>query len=635
MSRQARRTRLARLWRYASIAALVLLLACAVLPGLSRAETISTAQAVADDGTFLPTVPRPAQPAGLCLVDTGVNLNPDTESVVVDRTAIDGGTGNDLSPTMHGTLLAMIAGAPENGWGMVGTAPQSIQIVSVRILEPEQTTFPFGYYTDGITTCLQLEQKYHIKVIDLSLGSPDVPSNQDYQAITNALQEANNYGVAVVAAAGNDDGGPLDYPAAYPSVLSVGAADTQGGAFCSFSNRGEGLRLIAPGCDLDAADPSSGEPDYNYWQGSSESSDIAASALDALMSYKPELSPQAAEEYVTNAHAGVLDIAQTFRNAGLAQLVAEGEAAEPSTKPAPGPNPVVPPQAVAPSGTHEPHRSLLATARATQAHQRPHHSHLDGTSKRSSGSGALPRTPRPLPASKHPANDQRPTEHDHHSRGKRTRGLGTLHRPLRHRTHKPLGHTANRPPSIIQDRQGEVHSMTHRRLMFLGLLTLLGASPACASASGNYEVTACNNTPEAVNNSWSWSTTDASQPSHYAEHATCPYRSPEGSGGTVDQEGGLSTTDALGLATGAPPGTSAEWTFTAPAGTTIAAINYERYLGHENDTSNYWSPALRADGTIVGGETCTVTFPNVGCLLGGPPGQGGEPGIVTALAAHQ
>jgi Subtilase family len=350
MSRHARRTSLTRLGRYASTVGLALILAYAAVPAISQAETVPTAEAVADDGTFLPFVPRPAQPTGLCLVDTGVNVNPDTESVVVDRTAIDGGSGNDVSPTTHGTLMAMMAGAPANGWGMVGTAPHSIQIVSVRILEPGQTTFPFGYYTDGITTCLQLEQKYHIKVIDLSLGSSAVPSNQDYEAITNALQEANNYGVAVVAAAGNDDGGQVDYPAAYPSVLSVGATDTQGGAFCSFSNRGEGLRLIAPGCDLDAADPGSGEADYNYWQGSSESSDIAASALDALMSYRPELSPQAAEEYVTGAHAGTLDIAQTFRNAGLGQLVAEGEAAELGRKPSSGSSPALPPQAVAPSG---------------------------------------------------------------------------------------------------------------------------------------------------------------------------------------------------------------------------------------------------------------------------------------------
>jgi hypothetical protein len=349
MSRQARKASLTRLRRYTSAAGLALILACAAVPAISQAETVPTAEAGADDGAFLPSAPRPTQPAGLCLVDTGVNLNPDTESVVVDRTAIDGGSGNDASPTTHGTLLAMMAGAPANGWGMVGTAPRSIQIVSVRILEPGQTTFPFGYYTDGIATCLQLEQKYNIKVIDLSLGSPVVPSNQDYQAITNALQEANNYGVAVVAAAGNDDGGQVDYPAAYPSVLSVGAADAQAGTFCSFSNRGEGLRLIAPGCDLDAADPTSGEAVYNYWQGSSESSVIGGAALDALMSYRPELSPKAAVEYVTGAHAGVLDIAQTFRNAGLGQLVAEGEAAEPGGKPSSGSSPALAPQAVAPS----------------------------------------------------------------------------------------------------------------------------------------------------------------------------------------------------------------------------------------------------------------------------------------------
>jgi hypothetical protein len=350
MSQRAKKVSLTRLWRYSSIAGLALILACTVAPTISQAETVPTAEALADDGTFLPTEPRPAQPAGLCLVDTGVNLNPDTESVVVDRTAIDGGSGNDVSPTTHGTLLAMIAGAPANSWGMVGTAPQSIQIVSVRILEPGQTTFPFSYYAAGITMCLQLRQQFNVRVINLSLGSSDVPSNRDYETIANAIQSANDYGVAVVAAAGNDDGGPVEYPAAYPSVLSVAASDTQGGAFCPFSNRGEGLRLIAPGCDLDAADPSSGEADNNYQQGSSEASDIAASALDALRSYRPELSPQAAVEYVAGAHAGALDIAQTFRNAGLGQLVAEGEAAEPGGKPSSDSSPALPPQAVAPSG---------------------------------------------------------------------------------------------------------------------------------------------------------------------------------------------------------------------------------------------------------------------------------------------
>ncbi len=302
-------------------------------PSTVRAETAITAQAVADDGAFLPYAQAPAQPAGLCLVDTGVNLNPDTEGGVVERTALDGGSGGDVSPTLHGTVLAMMAAAPVNGWGMVGTAPHAVQIVSVRILEPSRTTFPYSAYASGITECLELEHKYNIRVVNLSLGTAEGRSAEATELVGNAVERAINNGVAVVAAAGNDDGGPLEYPAAYPGVLSVGATDTQGGGFCSFSNRGEGLRLLAPGCDLDGAEPTSGTPNYNYWQGTSEASVIAAAALGALDSYQPSLSPEAAEKDLTEADSGVLNIAQTFRNAGLGAIVSAGEAAEPGARP--------------------------------------------------------------------------------------------------------------------------------------------------------------------------------------------------------------------------------------------------------------------------------------------------------------
>jgi hypothetical protein len=315
--------------RHIGAACLMLIL----LPAAARAESGITTQAITDKGAFLPYAPPPAQLAGLCLVDTGVNLNPDTEGVVVERMALDGGSGEDVSATMHGTVLAMMAGAPANGWGMVGTAPRAVQIVSVGIVEHGHTTFPFNAYAAGITACLRVRQQHNIRVINLSLGTSESPSGESYEALTNAIERATNYGVAVVAAAGNDDGGAVEYPAAYPRVLSVGATDTQGGGFCSFSNRGEGLRLLVPGCDLDGADPVTGAPNYNYWQGTSEASAIAAAALDALDSYQPGLSPETAEEDLTEANKGLLDIAQTFRNAGLGAIVTAGEAAEPGAQP--------------------------------------------------------------------------------------------------------------------------------------------------------------------------------------------------------------------------------------------------------------------------------------------------------------
>lgn len=188
-----------------------------------------------------------------------------------------------------------------------------------------------------------------------------------------------------------------------------------------------------------------------------------------------------------------------------------------------------------------------------------------------------------------------------------------------------------------QDGERPAHPMRRRGVVLVLVLGgLVSLSPSSAlGTTGSYEVNACNYAPEAVNNSWTWATTDPSQLSHFAEHSNCPYRI-GGTGGTADQEGGLSTTDALGLSNGASPGTSAAWTFTAPASTTITAITYERYIGHQLDPFNEWSPALRADGMVIPSETCLDSSHNgETCSVGGPPGEGGEPGIIAGLSAHQ
>jgi hypothetical protein len=168
------------------------------------------------------------------------------------------------------------------------------------------------------------------------------------------------------------------------------------------------------------------------------------------------------------------------------------------------------------------------------------------------------------------------------------------------------------------------------------LLVLLLAGVGCGVAmAGSYEVSACGYAPEAVNNSWVWASNDPSTTDHYAEHINCPDRI-GGEGGKTDQEGGLSTTDALHLTDGAPPKTSAGWQFTAATGTTITAIKAERYIGHELDSSNIWVPALRADGSILTGESCMDTVKNGEfCYVGGPPNEGTPPAEITGLTAHQ
>jgi hypothetical protein len=189
-----------------------------------------------------------------------------------------------------------------------------------------------------------------------------------------------------------------------------------------------------------------------------------------------------------------------------------------------------------------------------------------------------------------------------------------------------MAHNTHHQPH--EHRQRRAVRPAARGGLVLAGIELLVLLLAVVASAGTYQVSACNYA-EGANNSWVWSTTELAA---YENHAVCPYLD-GGTGGRADQEGGLSSTDRLGSSVDAQPGSSAGWTFKAPAGETIKGIVYERYLGHEDDTSNTWSPALLADGAIV--ETCTVTLPHVGCFIGGPPGHGGLPATITGLSAKE
>ena len=298
------------------------------------ATPVVTAQAQAADAAFLAYAPPPAGGAGaLCLVDTGVNINPDTQSELVSASAVDGGGGNDVDPDGHGTTMAMIAGAA--GAGMIGAWPQ-IKIVSVRATDTptpgQEPTFEFDDYTYGMNECSTLASTYHIHAIDLALSSTIPPSPDQAQNFADKLAQAHGQNVAVLAAAGNQPG-PVEEPAAEPGVFAVGASTAEPDALssgaigspCNFSAT-QGLTFYAPGCGLDQADPFTDQPTC-CGDGTSQASAFAAAVLVALMSYGPTVSYATAEQLlVSTATDGNLDVAAAFQAAGLGAIVAQGDA---------------------------------------------------------------------------------------------------------------------------------------------------------------------------------------------------------------------------------------------------------------------------------------------------------------------
>ncbi len=298
------------------------------------AETLSTAQARDAGAGFLATAPPPASIGSICMVDTGVDHTPDTEAVQARISLWDDVVG-DASPTRHGTLVATLIAAPLNGWGMVGIWP-SARVVSIRANTTGTDAFTVASYYQAMRRCVGVAGFYNIRVLLLALGSDAPLTDEETVALNEIVTIARTAGINVVAASGNNGGGPLETPAQLAGVLSVGGAAPDG-ALCGIS--AIGARILAPGCGVDAVDFSTGAA--AKFDGTTAAAAVTAAALAALRSWRPELTPDDAEHLVlTTAVAGAgggrIDVAGAFRAAGLAAVV---EGAPPVGAPPPQPPP--------------------------------------------------------------------------------------------------------------------------------------------------------------------------------------------------------------------------------------------------------------------------------------------------------
>jgi hypothetical protein len=336
--------------RSCSIVALVSLLAGLALSAQASAEVgvpAGTVQQAAANALFLQYAPPPPIPGIVCLVDSGVDPNPDTTPILAGSHALDPNTNTEdelaaLNPPLpgghpdaHGTYMAMIAAAPANGWGMVGLAPTSVRVYNLKVLTAGQTTFNFGEYALAVSYCQKLSTSMPITVVNLSLGSDNQPAPNEREVLENYVQTANAHGVGVVAAVG-DEGGHVLAPANLAGVFGVGASDVNPanpGVICSFTNIDVGLAVLAPGCDsgkgggIEVAFGDDGAPARA--QGTAEAATIASAAEASMRAYSPTLSYSQVQGCITSTLAvgGNLDVAAAFDACGLGQIVSEGMAA--------------------------------------------------------------------------------------------------------------------------------------------------------------------------------------------------------------------------------------------------------------------------------------------------------------------
>ena len=142
----------------------------------------------------------------------------------------------------HGThVTGTIAERTGNHVGLTGLASRA-KILPVRVLDSE------GFGTArNIAKGIRWAANHRAQVINMSFEfSLGVNSCGKIKGICAAIKYAFKKGALVVAAAGNENGEPVAYPAGAPHVIGVGRT-TKDACLASESRTGAGLDLVAPG----------------------------------------------------------------------------------------------------------------------------------------------------------------------------------------------------------------------------------------------------------------------------------------------------------------------------------------------------------------------------------------------------
>jgi hypothetical protein len=236
-------------------------------------------------------------------ISPGINLN--------DPTASAGTT--DIS---HGTWLAGVIGARDDGNGVTGLA-SGVEIVPVTRVTGSDLEI-----ANGIKYCSDND----IDILCMGFGRTQdwrlALSGWDYILLDTEIEAAFSAGVLLVASAGNDSG-PIAYPARHPKVMAVGATGKDDRRM-AYSNNGDatwngvpiGISVMAPGDDICTTTVGGS---YNTFDKTSSAAPHVAGLAALLKSHDPSL---------TGANLRSLIESTTFKDPTLSYSVSTGYSSE-------------------------------------------------------------------------------------------------------------------------------------------------------------------------------------------------------------------------------------------------------------------------------------------------------------------
>jgi len=159
--------------------------------------------------------------------------------------------GGFAAPGAHGSLMAgVVRAVAGNGFGIAGVAPGA-DLVGVPVCRPRDASASDECRLFELLRGVDVAWEQGAQVLNLSLVGP--PN----RLLRKAMDRMEQLGVLLVAAAGNEAVAEPRYPAAYPSVIGVGAVDRAGAPYAR-GNRGASVEVLAPGVEILSTVPGGG-----------------------------------------------------------------------------------------------------------------------------------------------------------------------------------------------------------------------------------------------------------------------------------------------------------------------------------------------------------------------------------------
>jgi len=226
----------------------------------------------------------------VAVIDSGIQEHETfSEKNILEYDLVRDANGNLVpidSNNGHGTAVASIIAVSDPRY--LGVAPAA-EILSYRVLDNDG-------YSDSYTLAEAIIQAADsgADIINISLGSKG-----DSGIVRRAVDYANDAGVLIVAATGNEGANSISFPAAIDGVVAVAANDALG-QHVDFANSGNNLQdggITAPGYAVWAAWP---EGEAVSFSGTSASAPFVSGAVAAVMSENQGMSALSAYELLQN-----------------------------------------------------------------------------------------------------------------------------------------------------------------------------------------------------------------------------------------------------------------------------------------------------------------------------------------------